>query len=156
MTPVRIVAIVLSLAVAGCAGVQLQTRPEGDYNRVLIGTAQMGDGQPLPAGSVLSVRVVDTAQTEYRQPTAALGEPSTATPTVALPPKVLGERRFDNVRGPSIPFRVPYAATDDQLRVGLSIEARVSVHGKVRYFSLSRSLDLDNATDSPTITLNHI
>jgi uncharacterized lipoprotein YbaY len=146
-----------ALALVGCGSVQLDTRPEGNPNRIVTGTVELGDAGPLPPGAEVAVRVVDPVQSNFRAPTAVLGEPSTDTPPVELPPKVLGEQRITDGQGSSIPFRVPYYATDDQLRVGLILEARVSLNHRVRFYNVSSySLNLENAGDSHQIYVNPV
>jgi uncharacterized lipoprotein YbaY len=147
----------LALAAAGCANVQLDTQGEGDPNRVVVGTVELGDAGPLPDGAVVAVRVEDAAQTTYRSPTAVLGEPSAAVAPGNLPPKLLGQQTIRDVSGSSIPFRVPYYATDEQLRIGLILQARISVAGKVRYYNVnSYSLNLSNANDPHAVYVNTV
>ncbi|MGH7994785.1 MAG: hypothetical protein ACREFX_00375 [Opitutaceae bacterium] len=148
----------LALAVgilAGCAAAQFDIRPEGDTNRVVTGTVELGDAGPLAAEAKVVVRVIDAAQSDYRAPTAVLGEPSVEPPRTALPPRVLGEQLIADAKGSSIPFRVAYRATDEQLRIGLVLDARISVGRKVEYYTVNGySLNLRNADEPHALDVN--
>lgn len=146
----------LAIFFAGCGSMEIDTRlPNPNPNRVVTGTVELGDLGDVPPGAEVSVRVLDTIQPDFRSPTAVLGEPSTQTPGVQLPPQVVGEEDIKNASGSSIPFAVHYTANEDQLRAGLVLDARVSIDGKVRYYNASSySLNLANAADPHHIYVN--
>lgn len=147
----------LALLLAACGSVQLDTSPEGNPNRTVSGTVELGDSAPLPPGAEMSVRVLDTVRAQYQAPTAVLGEPSANTPPVELPPKVLGEQIIKDAQGTSIPFEVHYQATADQLRIGLVLDARISIAHRIRFYNVnSYSLDSDNADEPHHIYVNAV
>jgi uncharacterized lipoprotein YbaY len=61
-----------------------------------------------------------------------------AAPPPDAPPEELGEQEIRHPGSFPIAFRVEYTATDDQLRRGLNVEARISFGGKVRYASFNQ------------------
>lgn len=132
-----IVAALAALTFAGCG--QLDLTPEGDPARVLAGRVELGDGAALPAGSEITVRVVDGS-------------------IAGMPPQVLGSQTVHNPGGGApIEFRVEYRAEDWLLRQGLNIEVRVSYGGKVRYYNRNRyAVTLGNAADIHRITVNPV
>lgn len=122
-----------SLFLVGCG--QLDLTPEGDPSRVLTGEVELGQPAPLPADTVVTVRIVDTTVT-------------------GMPPQVLGSQTIRNPGVSPIPFRVEYRAEDDVLRRGLNIEARVSFGGKVQYFNRNNyAVTLGNAADTHRISV---
>jgi uncharacterized lipoprotein YbaY len=129
-----LVALAAALGFAGCG--QLDVTPEGDPARVLTGQVQIGEDVPLPADTVVTVRVVDAT-------------------AVGVPPLVLGSQTIKNPGVAPVSFRVEYRADDDLLRRGLNVEARVSFGGKIRYFNLNRyAVTLGNAADPHRINVN--
>ncbi len=128
-----LLAAAASLALAGCGHMDLT--PEGDPSRVLTGEVEIGQAVPLPADTVVTVRIVDTSGT-------------------GMPPQVLGSQTIRNPGVAPIPFRVEYRAEDDVLRKGLNIEARVSFGGKVQYFNRNNyAVTLGNAADTHRVSV---
>jgi len=130
-----IVTALAALAFAGCG--QLDLTPEGDPARVLAGRVELGDGAALPAGSTITVRVVDGS-------------------IAGMPPQVLGSQTLRNPGGGApIEFRVEYRAEDWLLRQGLNVEVRVSYDGKIRYYNRNHyAVTLGNAAGVHRITVN--
>jgi uncharacterized lipoprotein YbaY len=119
---------------AGCG--QLDFTPEGDPSRVLNGEVAIGDAISLPAGTTVTVRVIDTN-------------------TQGMPPHVLGAQTITNPGVSPIPFHVEFQAEDDLLRIGLNIEVRVSYGGKVQYFNRNHyAVTLGNVSDTHRISVD--
>jgi uncharacterized lipoprotein YbaY len=132
-TALGLLAAAASLILVGCG--QLDLTPEGDPLRVLTGEVEVGQAVPLPADTVVTVRIVDTTAT-------------------GMPPQVLGSQTIRNPGVAPIPFRVEYRAEDDVLRRGLNIEARVSFGGKVQYFNRNNyAVTLGNAADTHRVSV---
>lgn len=130
-----ILAAVAAAALAGCG--HLDTTPEGDPSRVLIGTVDLGDA-PLPAGAVVAVRIVVPQRGD-------------------TPLRVLGSQTITNPGASPVAFRVEYLAEDELLRHGLNVEARVSWGGRVRYLNMNGyAVTLGNAADPHRIVVNAI
>ncbi|HWA10949.1 MAG TPA: YbaY family lipoprotein [Opitutaceae bacterium] len=122
------------LLTAGCGHLDLQS--EGDPDRVLTGTVNFHASEPLPPDAVVTVRLVD--------PTGSAGLPL-----------VLGEQTIEHPGSPPIPFRIEYRADDDRLRRGLSLEARVSIGGKLRFYNVNGyGVTLAKAGDPHEIWVN--
>lgn len=120
-------------ALAGCAN--LDVAAEGPVNRVLSGTvsSQMG----FPAGSEVVVRVVDTSGRVPSRTHIALPLAERVPPPIAE--RVLGEhvQTLAAAASEAVPFQIEYQADDGLLRRGLTIEARVSYGGRVRFRSVN-------------------
>lgn len=130
------IAVGATLALSACG--QLDLAPEGDPGRVVTGQVALSDGAALPPGSIVTVRIVDESVT-------------------GAPPDVLGSQTLSNPASTPVAFRVVYRAEDDVLRRGLNIEARVSIDGKVRYFTMNHyALNLGNAAEPHRITVSPI
>jgi uncharacterized lipoprotein YbaY len=124
------------LLAAGCGHIDI--RPEGDLQRVLTGTVNFHVDEPLPPDTVVLVRLVDTSN------------PSGA-------PMQLGEQTVTHPGQPPVPFRIEYQADDALLRHGLTIEARVSIGGKVRFYNVNGyALTLAKAADPQEVWVNPV
>lgn len=104
---------IAACVLAGCA--HLEITPEGNPDRVLRGSIRFGAHIADAANAVVTVRLLDRAQSDL--------------------PAVVGEQRIVGVGTPPIPFEIEYLAEDDQLRRGLILEARVAVAGKLRFYT---------------------
>ena len=101
------------------------------------------------------VRVLGALPANPQAVSGLLGQAPAPGAQTALPPQVLGEQRIKNPPAPPVAYRVEYSATDDQLRAGLSVEARVSFGGAVRWFNVnSYSVNLNNVNDPHAVTVN--
>jgi uncharacterized lipoprotein YbaY len=130
-----ILAAVAAAALMGCG--HLDTTPEGDPSRVLMGTVDVG-GASLPPGTVVTVRVVVPQRGD-------------------APLRVLGSQTIRDPGASPVSFRVEYVAEDDLLRHGLNIEARVSWGGRVRYYNMNGyAVTLGNAADPHRIVVNAV
>ena len=140
---------------AGCGHMDLDLTPEGNPNRALTGTVEFRDAVNLPADAVVVVRVLGVLPPNPQAVSGILGQPPAPGSQAELPPQVLGEQRIEAPSATPIPFRIDYRATDDQLRAGLKVEARVSVGGSVRWFNRnSYSVNLANAGDPHAVTVD--
>lgn len=147
---------VLACLGAGCGGMQVQGESASDPNRVATGSVELGDAvAPSPDMSV-TVRVVDLAHKDFKDPNAVLGVHS-STPAIAQPPEMLAEQKIDHVTSSSVPFAVKFYASDEQMTGGLILEARVSIKGKVRFFNLeSYALNSGNIDTPRRIYVNEV
>ncbi len=128
-------ALATMLSTAGCGSIDVT--PEGNPNRVLTGTVTVGAA--LPAGAEITVRLVAAPSQEMARTPAATDMPVATRPTPQSAERVLGEQT-QTLSAPTtdpVPFRVAYVADDAMLRRGLSLEARVSFGGRVRYRSFT-------------------
>ena len=74
--------------------------------------------EPVPAGAILSIRIVDNAN-----PTSG--------------PVLLGQQRVQISGEPPFEFRAEYRADDALLRRGVNVEVKILVNGKLRYANLT-------------------
>jgi uncharacterized lipoprotein YbaY len=121
------------LFAAGCAYVEVT--PIGDSERVLVGKVTYVPAEAVPAGAILSVRVVDAS-------------------SVTSGPVLLGQQRVAISGEPPFEFRAEYRADDNLLRRGVTVEAKILVNGKLRYANLTAHVvTLGRATGSHEIML---
>ena len=107
----------MSVLAAGCGSVDLTPPSFGD--RALEGAVVFQIAGPvMPADTEVIVQVVDMSRGAGR------GE-------------VLGEQTIVEPSKPPIPFRIEYRAEDAVLRRGLNIDVRVSIAGKLAYYTAS-------------------
>ena len=126
--------LAVTLLISGCGHLDIQ--PEGDPDRVLTGTVNFHASEPLPADTVVAVRLID--------PNGVAGAMM-----------VLGEQTIEHPGNPPIPFRLEYRAEDDVLRRGVKLEARVSIGGKLRYYNVNGyGVTLAKASASQEIWVN--
>ncbi len=125
----------LVLMVAGCQ--HLDVAPEGNPERVLNGTVSCPSA--LPAGAEVLVRVVARATSEGARPAAPDDFPLGVRPESVAVERVLGEQllTLDSLATRPVPFAVEYRAEDSLLRQGITVEARVSYNGRVRFRTLN-------------------
>jgi uncharacterized lipoprotein YbaY len=143
------------LGLAACGSVQMDLAKEGNPNRVLTGTVEFSPEATLPANAVVVVRVLGVVPANPQVVSGLLGEQPVAGAPAEAPPQVLGEQTIKSPAQTPVPFRIEYAATDDQLRAGLRVEARVSYGSALRWFNVnSYSVNLNNAEDVHTVTVN--
>jgi|SRR6185312_9062625 len=153
-------AILAALLGSGCGSLSLSD--SGDSNRTLVGAADFtppsGGDVPgavpgLPRDASMLVRVIDEhpEAAESANPVnngLYNGQSSAPIRATALGPQILGEATVPDASSRAaqdpltgswqIPFKVPYTATDDQLRRGLNIEVRISYGGGVRYTNFNQ------------------
>jgi uncharacterized lipoprotein YbaY len=142
------VAALALLAVAGCdsVGASLDLARSGDANRVLSGTLNFHIDAPLPPDTEIVVTLFDTASVEQNRAAASQNLPISTRPQVTLPPTQLGEQTIKGSVTLPTPFHIEFEASDDLLRHGLNVEARVSFSGRVRY----------RTVNAHTVTLSNI
>jgi uncharacterized lipoprotein YbaY len=98
----------------GCT--QLAMSPLEDNNRVVTGTVTFTEPATLPADARVTVRVLDTSQTNGVS-------------------KIIADQLIKG-GGPSpIAFKIEFRAEQALLQRGLNIEARVDFDGKVQLFN---------------------
>jgi uncharacterized lipoprotein YbaY len=144
-----------AVMLAGCGHMAMDLTPEGNPDRVLTGAVNFENPVDLPGDAVVVVRVLGFLPIN---PAAVAGVPGAAPAAgsqAETPPQVLGEQTIRNPSAPPVAFRIEYQATDDQLRMGLKLEARVSYGGKVRWFNVNGySVNLNNVGDPHSITVD--
>jgi uncharacterized lipoprotein YbaY len=109
-------AVALFFAVAGCGNVDLT--PPGPGEHVVEGVVTLPMAGSLPENTEVTVQVADLSRGVGR------GE-------------VLGEQTIANPGKPPVPFRIYYRAEDAVLRRGLNLDVRVSIGGKLAYYTAS-------------------
>lgn len=121
------------LLAAGCSYVEITQ--VGDSDRVLTGKVTYLPPEPVPAGAILSVRVVDSS-------------------SITSGPVLLGQQRIAISGEPPFEFRAEYRADDALLRRGVNVEAKILVNGKLRYGNLTAHVvTLGRAAGSQEIML---
>lgn len=126
--------LALVLVAAGCSNVSLDLSSESDPNRTLSGTVNFRSEVPLPPEAEVLVRVLDMASVEQMRAAANRDLPVTARAQVTPTPTVLAERTVPvGTATTAVPFQVEFRASDELLRHGLNIEARILVGGYVRF-----------------------
>lgn len=125
----------LLLAGAGCEHLDLATA--GSPDRVLNGTLNVPSA--LPAGTEVLVRLIDVAAKDSAPMPAGSDLPLGDRARPVAVDRVLGEHRQKLETGTTqpVPFKIEYRAEDSVLRHGLTVEARISYGGKVRYRTLN-------------------
>ena len=122
------------LFASGCASIEI--KPAGDVNRVLTGNVNYNSDEPLPAGSTLTVRLLDPS------------DPS-------APPMVVGEQTIKDPGASPVAFRIEYQAADTLLQHGLNIDARIAVAGRLQFYNVnSYAVTLSHATESQQVWVN--
>ncbi len=120
------------LFLAGC--VQLDLTPEGDPNRVISGTVNLRMPTDLPSDASVLVRVIDASRPEKGR-------------------QVLGEQAIPRAAVVPVPYRIEFRADDALLRRGVSVEARVSYGGGLRYYNINAvAVNLGNF-DRPVVVV---
>lgn len=129
----RFLCVLGLLLLGGCAYVEIS--PVGDDDRSMTGKVTYVPADPVPEGSVLSIRVVDNSK-------AASG------------PVLLGQQRVAVTGSPPFEFHAEYRADDNLLRRGVNVEAKILVNGKLRYGNLTAYVvTLNRAAAPQEITL---
>lgn len=133
-SPITCVFLLLGLILClGCAHVDIS--PVGDDDRVMTGKVTYDPAEPIPAGAILSVRVVDVSN-------------------MSKGSVLLGQQRIEISGPPPFEFRAEYRADDTLLRRGVNVEAKILVNGKLRYANLTAySVTISRASVSQEITL---
>jgi uncharacterized lipoprotein YbaY len=118
------------LLAAGCG--HLDVTPPGAEDRVLTGLVTYELDMPLPDDAVVTVRVIDASN--------------------PASPMVLGETTITRPGHPPIPFRVEYRADDELLTHQVKVEARISIGGKLRFYSVAGyPVTLGNVNDTHVV-----
>lgn len=131
-----VVGLVGSLLVfSGCGSIDVGQGTNPD--RVLNGVVNVG--APLPAGAEITVRLIAPPASNEPPRPAGAELPVVARPTLQNLERVVAEQTQTLTAGTSdpVPFRLSYYADDAALRRGLSLEARVSVGGHLRYRTIN-------------------
>ena len=126
-------ALAALLTAAGCANASLDLATASDPNRMLNGTVNFRTETPLPPDAELVVRVLDMASIEQARAAANRDLPVTTRAEVQLPPTVLAEQTIRALGTAPVTFHLEFRASDELLRHGLNLEARISYEGKVRF-----------------------
>lgn len=147
----RLIPALVALAISvGCGHVDLS--PESDPNRVLTGTVNVRMNLLPPPDTEVLVRIVE--------PSDITSAPTTVGKDIVIgeqgahvrPEEVVAEQ---SIRAPAtmpVPFRMPYHASDEQLRRGLNVEARISWGGRVRFRTVeSQAITLATADTPQTV-----
>ncbi|MEY2878923.1 MAG: hypothetical protein RLZZ15_1303 [Verrucomicrobiota bacterium] len=125
------------LALAGCGTGTLELARSGDPSRVVTGSVIFRPESPLPADTEIVVTLVDASSVAQTRAAAKSDLPGGARAQVVLPPTQLGQQTLTATAAgsvvPPVPFRIEFQASDELLRHGLNLEARVSFGGRVRY-----------------------
>jgi uncharacterized lipoprotein YbaY len=87
----------------------------------------------LPADAEVIVRVLDASGLDQARMAANHNLPVTARAQVAAAPTTLAEKPVAVVPGLALPFRIEFTASDEVLRHGVNIEARITYGGAVRF-----------------------
>jgi uncharacterized lipoprotein YbaY len=150
-----VAAAAAALVLGGCGQVGMEVTPYGNPNRVVTGTVELPAATAFAPDTVVVVRVLGVLPANPQAVNGLLGQPPAPGAQAEQPPQVLGEQTISNPGPPPVPFRIEYSATDDQLRAGLKLEARVSVGGKVRWFNVnSYSINLDNVGEARSVSVD--
>ena len=107
-------AVLVLLGVVGCSYIDTTPQPTGEH--VLKGTVNFRAPDPLPAGAVATVRLLDVTRTD-------------------APPEVLAEQTVTNVTTAPVAFELTYKAEDIQPPKRARLDARIAVGGKLRFYS---------------------
>lgn len=130
-------ALGLAIVGAGCGHVDLT--PAGDPQRTVTGVVTMNLDQVLfPPGTEVVVRVIDTAPPE--RPINALAGTDQILPErnpLAKYERVVGEQIVRSPGVAPVPFTIEFEADDATMRRGLTLDARISLEGKLQYRAMS-------------------
>ena len=110
--PLGLLLVFAGWLLAGCS--HLDVTPPASADRVLNGSVSTGTSEPLPPDSEVSVRILDVSRGEERA-------------------EVLGEQTIKNPTVMPVPFQIEYRADDGLLTRGVTVDARISVGGRLRY-----------------------
>lgn len=121
---------VLALAALWASCSHLDLTPPGSAERVLVGTVSTRSGGELPPNAEVTVRVMDLSSGSGRA-------------------DVLGEQTITDARTMPVPFRIEYRAEDALLMRNVTVEARISVDGRLSYLTkTAHPLTLANVNDT--------
>ncbi len=109
-------AALLTLFVSGCGHLDTTPNPRGD--RTLTGTVHFRSQTELSTDAKATVRLLDVSRAD-------------------MPAQVLAEQVISPVTGTTIPFTLEYKAEDLIPPRRARLDARISVNGKLRYYSAS-------------------
>ena len=121
---------------AGCGTLDTKEASFGDRVAEGVITFHLAGTEPMPADAEVIVKVVDMSSGNGR------GE-------------VLGEQTIVNPSRSPIPFRIDYRAEDPVLRRGLNIDARISIRGKLAYYTANaHPITASNEKDMHVVELS--
>jgi hypothetical protein len=126
-----LVAALVLFFTPGCG--HLDVAPEGDPNRVVTGTVNVRMDLIPPGDAEIVVRVVEPPDITAAPTTAAKDLVIGERGTQARPENVVAQQVIRAPAGMPAPFRVEFRASDDTMRRGLNIEARISWGGQLRF-----------------------
>jgi putative lipoprotein len=106
----------LALFISACG--HLDTTPEPRGDRTLTGTIHFRAQTELPADAKATVRLLDVSKADE-------------------PAQVLSEQVIDSVTSSPIAFTLDYKAEDLVPPKRVRLDARISVNGKLRFYSAS-------------------
>jgi uncharacterized lipoprotein YbaY len=110
----RFVFLLTCALAAGCADMALS--PPENIDRIVTGTVTFTEPATLPADAQVTIRVLDTSQTNGLS-------------------KIIADRTIKG-GGPSpIAFKIEFRAEEALVRRGLNLEARIEYGGKVQLFN---------------------
>ncbi len=147
-TPLLLILVIAAALLGGCG--TLTTSPGGNPNRMLSGIVSYSSSDTgLPPDAEVVVRLIDTAGTTQSRIAAANKDlPIVNQPKLPPTPQLIAEQIIKAPAPGPIPFRLEYTASDDLLRHGLNLEARISYGGRVRMRTVNfRAVTLGNSTD---------
>jgi uncharacterized lipoprotein YbaY len=155
-TPLLLLVSIAGLLLgAGCGNIT--TTLGGDPNRVMTGTVNYNGDLTLPADAELVIRLMDPTGIPQTPNPTNKDLPVLAQAKVQPSPVQLAEQTI-KVTGPGpISFRLEYTASDDMLRHGLTLEARISFGGRVRLRTVNRrAVTLGNANDPHAVRVEAV
>lgn len=104
------------LALVGAAGCASKKTTTGGTGPVIFGTVNYRVRMALPSDAVLTVRLLDVSRAD-------------------APAVVLADKSMSAPGNPPIAFELPYPVRSVQDGRRLTLEARIEVAGKLRFFS---------------------
>lgn len=119
------------LALAGTAGCASKKTPAGGTGPVIFGTVNYRARVALPPDAVLTVRLLDVSRAD-------------------APAIVLADKSMSSPGNPPIAFELPYPVRSVQEGRRITLEARIEVAGKLRFFSTTM-----NPVTPDTVTVPH-
>ena len=143
------------LVLAGCG--HLDLTPEGNPNRVVTGTVNVRMNLLPPPDSEIVVRLLRPADLTAA-PTGVgqdlvIGQRGTRV----QPAQVVAEQVIHAPARMPVSFRIAYRASDERLRHGLNIEARMSWGGRVRLRTVdAQAITLENADVAQALWLQPV
>ena len=145
----------LAGALAGCGSLEVTHGTNPD--RVLAGTVNVGTA--LPAGAEIVVRLLAPPATQDPLRAAGADMPVITRPTVQSSERVVAEQTVTLTAGTSdpVPFRLTYFAEDAVMRRGLTVDARVSFGGHLRYRTIqAHAITLNSSFNQQEVSVQPV